>query len=101
MRARYAAYAQSKVRFLIETTHPDSPQWQADKTVWRKELLHFCRRTHFVGLEIRNAGISTSDASTATVTFHAILIQAGKDASFIEKSLFQRQNNKWLYVKAL
>jgi SEC-C motif-containing protein len=101
MRARFAAYAQGKVRFIIETTHPDSPHWQADQVAWRKSVLQFSRQTHFVGLEIRNAGISPTQPNSATVTFHATLIQAGQDASFTEKSLFQRQNNQWLYVKAL
>jgi uncharacterized protein YchJ len=37
----------------------------------------------------------------ATVTFRALLLQGGKDASFTEISLFERVNGRWFYLKPL
>ena len=99
MRSRYAAYALSKVGYIVQTTHPDSPLRPQNEIVWRKDLQQFCRETKFMGLQIVAA--AEIDRQTATVTFRAILWQGGRDASFTEQSLFERVRGRWLYVKPL
>ena len=94
MRSRFSAYALALVRYLIETTDPDGPHYQTDTAVWRKDLKQFCQTTDFVGLNILQ---SASDQ----VTFHAQLTQQGRDASFLEKSLFKQIDGRWLYHSAL
>ena len=99
MRSRYAAYALGKVGYIMNTTHPDSPHYQHNRATWRKELRAFCQNTAFVGLQILETAVL--DSSRATVTFCAILMQHGQDASFTECSQFVQQKGRWLYVKAL
>lgn len=97
MRARYAAYALGKLRYVMQTEHPDSPRLQADKAAFRRALKQFSQTTDFRGLHI--LAQEQLDDTHATVTFHAILQQNGADASFTECSLFEKRNGRWLYVK--
>ena len=81
------AFAKSKVGYLVKTTHPKGSGYEQDKVKWRKSLKAHCQNTQFVGLKI--LATSNDSPTTATVTFHASLIQNGRDASFTEKSLFE------------
>lgn len=89
MRSRYSGYALKLADYIIDTALPAS-----GKKLKRKEILDFCAKTQFLGLEI----IEFVDGQTrATVTFRAILAQGFCDASFEEKSHFIRPHNRWLY----
>ena len=96
MRSRYTAYAINNVAYIINTTHPQSPLYQANTAKWAVELGQFCASTRFERLTVQ----STSSDSTETgwVTFTATLFQGTRDVSFTERSLFRKQNGKWLYV---
>lgn len=98
VRARYAAYALGLVDFIVATTHSDNPSYRRDRQLWLKQLSQFCRSTEFVGLEIITC-LNEDDASY--VTFLAKLRQGDKDASFVEKSLFSKVNERWLYRAAV
>src|SRR5690606_2124565 len=52
MRARYSAYALSRVDFIIDTTHPTSPHFRTDRGPWKADLLAYCRSHHFLGLMV-------------------------------------------------
>lgn len=98
MRSRFAAYALGKVSYIIHTTHPQSPHAQANQKAWRQDLKVFCHQTDFIGLQILHVGDVQGD--TGWVTFRAILMQAGRDVSFTEKSRFEKVNGRWLYYAA-
>lgn len=89
MRSRYAAYALGKVRYVMETT-AEPPE---DRESWRADIQRFCDGTRFTGLEIRSVEPGETEA---WVTFHAVLDQGGRDASFTERSRFVRRE-RWLY----
>jgi SEC-C motif domain protein len=95
MRSRFAAYALGNVGYIVRTTHPKSPHAQTNQKVWRREVKSFCEQTDFLGLQILQ--VSEIQDDVGWVTFHAILMQAGRDASFTEKSRFERVNGRWLY----
>lgn len=86
MRSRYSAYALENVDYILKT----GPQGE----ISRKGIARFCKESSFTGLEI----LETTDD---TVTFKAILEQNGHDASFTEKSLFAKLNERWSYIKRL
>lgn len=90
MRSRFAAYALGKVSYIMRSTHPQSPHYRQDKAAWRRELKAFCRQTDFVGLQILGVGADW-------VMFRAVLLQAGRDVSFVERSRFVEENGRWLY----
>ena len=96
MPARYTAYAIGNVDFLIRTTHPDGPQWNEDRTRWAAELLTYCRSTEFVALAVLEHDVD-EDKGRAHVTFRAELRHEGAPAGFTERSLFVREDGRWLY----
>lgn len=98
MRSRFAAYALGNVGYIIRTTHPQSPHTELDQKIWRQDLKTFCRQTNFLGLQILQAEDAQDDVGW--VTFRAILMQAGRDMSFTEKSKFEKMNGRWLYHSA-
>lgn len=93
MRSRYSAYALGKSRYIIETTHPQSPYFESNQKKWEEGILQFCKTTQFLKLEIVDSGEDW-------VHFIAHLKQA-ENFPLEEKSHFQKINGKWLYVKKL
>ncbi len=98
MRSRYSAYALAQVGYIIKTTHPKSPFQETDQRQWRKRLQAYCARTQYVGLQILN---QETIGDTATVTFHAMILDGGADGSFTEKSAFERVKGRWLYLDSV
>jgi SEC-C motif-containing protein len=92
MRSRYSAYALNKPEYLMLTTHPTSPHHKDNRQVWARQIGAFSTGTRFAGLEIL---AMTADS----VTFHAILFEGEKDASYIERSLFAQHDGRWKYIK--
>lgn len=94
MRSRYAAYAKKLADYIIHTTHPANPSYTLDLPKWRSDILQFCAKTAFTGLDILEF---IDGENKASVTFTAHLVQDGRDATFTEKSAFERVHGKWLY----
>ena len=97
VRARYTAFVLGKVRFIIDTTHPSAPHYQADRGAWRAELQEYCRRVTFEGLELHGHEIDEARGE-AWVTFTVGMRMGGVDAGFSERSRFRRDGNRWRYV---
>ena len=95
MRSRYAAYALHDADYIMETTHRRSPHYVTNKTQWRLDILKFCHDTRFEGLEIME---HIPAPQVAFVMFKAILKQNQRDASFVEKSRFEKVKGRWFYV---
>jgi SEC-C motif domain protein len=91
MRSRYAAYALDLPEYLMETTHRDNPNFRIDRRAWKREIQKFIKGTKFLKLEI----ISFDETQ---VTFAAFLKQNAQELILKEKSLFQKQAGKWLYL---
>jgi len=91
MKSRYSAYAAGNSRYIIETTHPDNPDFTDDLKSWKASIDRFCRGTEFEGLQI----IDWIDGEEeAYVTFSASL----SGGTMIEKSRFLKVGREWLYV---
>jgi len=97
MRSRYSAYSLALANYIIETTHPDHPEVNKKTWDWREDILSFSKETEFLDLEILSF---EEKVNKAYVTFTVFLKQKGKDISYTEKSLFEKQNNIWLYKEA-
>ena len=98
MRSRYCAYAIGQVDHIQRTTHPQSPHWQPNAQTWREELLAFCAQTSFEGLDVHS---SETKGSQGWVHFTAHLVQAGEPLLLEERSLFLKEENRWLYVRGV
>ena len=91
MRSRYSAYALKNAKYIIDTTHPQSPYFDQDRKKWERGILQFSNTTEFVKLEILETGENS-------VHFIAHLRQNGQPLILDEKSLFEKINGKWLYL---
>ena len=89
MRSRYSAYALSLADYIMHTTYQTPPSKE-----WKQDILTFSQKTLFEDLTILEF---IDGEQEARVTFRAQLSQNGKDVSFIEKSLFIKENGKWFY----
>ncbi|HIP03159.1 MAG TPA: zinc chelation protein SecC [Campylobacterales bacterium] len=87
MKSRYSAYVSRETMYIIKTTHWTNPQFNKDRKTWSKELLDFCKTTHFTKLEI-------VDSTYHTVTFKAFTEQG----VLHEKSSFTMVDGKWYYL---
>lgn len=95
MRSRYAAYALGLADYIIETTHPDSSHWVANRKQWLHQIQAFSKQVSFDGLEILE---TKNGESEAFVAFVAHLSKEGTDLTFTEKSRFLKQDQAWKYV---
>jgi peptide deformylase len=94
MRSRYSAYVLNIPEYIVLTTHPASPQYSDDKFSWKRSISQFSRGSSFHRLEI----LDFKEQSTlATVTFTVHLSQKGKDATFTERSHFEKIGSRWFY----
>jgi peptide deformylase len=94
MRSRYSAYALNIPEYIIETTHPASPQYSDNKFSWRRNISQFARHFSFQNLKI----LDFKERDTlAIVSFTAYMSQEGQDATFTEKSYFEKSNKRWFY----
>jgi len=103
MRSRYTAYAIGNINYVIETTHPDGPLYRSDKASWLTELKFYSQHTRFVRLDVFDTteeATAEDDSGQAWVTFRATLTQQDQDASFTERSVFKRHDNKWKYFSS-
>ncbi len=90
MKSRYSAYAVGESRYIIDTTHPDNPDYTEDLTAWKRAIETFSKETEFRRLEI----IEFIDGDKeAFVTFCAIF----GEGSMVERSRFLCKEGRWLY----
>lgn len=94
MRARYAAYVLNLPAYIMQTTHPASLQYCDDQKEWTDHISHFSKNFLFNRLEILSF---KEKEKVATVVFVAHMSQNGQDATFTERSYFEKIQDRWLY----
>jgi len=94
MRSRYSAYVLNLPSYIVKTTHPASPQYSVNKFAWKRKITQFSQNSTFQKLEILEF---KEKESLATVIFTVFLTQNEEDATFTEKSYFEKINDRWLY----
>ncbi|MDX8430416.1 MAG: YchJ family metal-binding protein [Candidatus Algichlamydia australiensis] len=94
MKSRYSAYARNLPEYIISTTHPENPHRNPNQDNWKRSIVAFSEGTEFERLEVLDF---QERGNKATVTFTAYLLQDGKNASFTEKSFFEKIGERWLY----
>lgn len=94
VRSRYAAYVLNLPAYIIKTTHPASLQYSDDHEAWAQEIMRFSKTFLFHRLEVLSF---IEKERIATVTFVAHLTQNGQNATFTERSYFEKIKDRWLY----
>ena len=95
MKSRYSAYAMNNPDYIILTTPPASPKYLQKKFSWKRSISQFSRRFSFNQLEILDFNENNNGA---TVTFTAHLSEKDHDATFTEKSYFEKVKGRWFYL---
>ena len=94
MRSRYSAYALNIPNYIVATTHPGSPQYKENQFLWKRSISQFSKHSTFHRLEVLD---HKEKSNVATVVFTVYLSQNDEDATFTEKSYFEKINERWFY----
>ena len=105
LKARYSAYVERKPDFIIDTTHPSNEEYDEDRDAWRARILDFANAAKFLQLVIYDS--VPVDEETHSITWNArIKVLDGlvderlvETKDFIERSLFVKEDGRWLYLK--
>lgn len=95
MRSRYSAYALNLADYIIATTHPLNSHYSCDVPLWKEEIEAFSRQSVFERLDVLD---HREIQEKAYVVFIAHLKYAGDDATFTERSAFEKIEGRWLYL---
>jgi SEC-C motif-containing protein len=108
MRSRYTAYCKGLIEYIVDTTHPENPLLQKDAGVTlRKDVVATCKKISWDKLVVLESEDDIQDSQESYVTFQTffkVRQQQGQRAqgfhtqTFIEKSRFLKEGDRWLYV---
>ena len=97
MKSRYSAYVANNPEYIINTTHKDNIDYTSNIKEWSESISNFSKYSEFKKLEIIDY---IEGEEISYVTFKATIFQGAIDYSFVEKSKFVKEYNKWLYHSA-
>ena len=97
MKSRYSAYVVKDVKYIINTTDVNNPDFTPETQQWANDIEEFCNNSEFKSLKVLEF-IDGDDM--AYVKFYVNLYIQNQDQSFTEKSEFIKVKNKWLYKNA-
>ncbi|MBV5313182.1 MAG: SEC-C domain-containing protein [Prolixibacteraceae bacterium] len=93
MRSRYVAFTLTNVDYLMLSHHSETRPAKE-----RKSIQKWAESVHWMGLVILNTQSGEASDDIGFVEFRALYMEAGKMQERHEKSLFKRENQKWVYV---
>lgn len=93
MRSRYTAYTLANVNYLM-CSHHSKTRPLKDK----KNIKKWAQSVKWMGLKIVNTEEGTENDDYGMVEFIALYIENGKLNQIHEKSIFEKENNLWVYV---
>jgi len=96
MRSRYTAFTQANVEYLMRS---HSAKTRPNKE--RKSIEKWARSVTWMGLTIIQTQAGEAKDELGYVEFKALYLENGKPEQIHEKSLFQRENGKWVYVSGV
>lgn len=93
MRSRYAAFTVANIDYLMQSHHSSTRPLRQRKSIqmWTESVL-------WMGLVILGTNAGEVNDDIGFVEFRALYVEAGKMQQIHEKSLFKRENQKWVYV---
>lgn len=95
MRSRFSAFALGEVDYLwrtLHSAHADRPEGEA---AFVAAIRRSRQAMKYVRLRVLDHDLA---GERGRVLFHAELYEKGKDRSFLELSLFEREGQAWRYL---
>ena len=96
MRSRYTAFTQANVDYLMRS---HSAKTRPIKE--RKSIEKWAKLVNWMGLTIIQIQAGDANDEIGYVEFKVLYLENGKPQQIHEKSLFQRENGKWVYVSGV
>ena len=96
MCSRYTAFAQANIDYLMRS---HSIKTRSIKE--RKSIEKWAKSVNWMGLTIINTQDGEATDEIGYVEFKALYLENGKPEQIHEKSLFLRENGKWVYVSGV
>ena len=96
MRSRYTAFTLANGNYLMRSHHASTRPNREQKSIekWAKSV-------QWVRLTVLNTDAGEINDAIGYVEFKAVFIENGSLQHIHEKSLFQRQDQKWVYVSGV
>lgn len=92
MRSRYSAYTMANVDYLMLSQHTETRRVNESK-----EIRKWAKSVRWMGLVILKTEAGGAKDNHGYVEFRALYMEAGQMQQIHEKSLFKRENGKWVY----
>jgi SEC-C motif-containing protein len=96
MRSRYVAFTEANINYLMQSHHSKTRPLKD-----RNNIKKWAGSVQWMGLNILNTEGGTADDLRGFVEFRALYLENGKLEQIHEKSLFERENKKWVYVSGI
>jgi len=94
MKSRYSAYTKADINYLILSHHSKTRPTAKE----RNGIKQWAESVRWMQLIIVNTRNGTATDNEGHVEFKALYFEDGQIQQIHEKSLFQRENGKWIYV---
>ena len=96
MHSRYTAFTQANIDYLMRSHAAKTRPIKERKNIecWAKSVV-------WMGLTILCTETGEDSDETGYVEFKALYLENGKPGQIHEKSLFRRENLKWVYVSGV
>lgn len=97
MKSRYSAYTKADINYLMLSHHSKTrPQLNE-----RKGIKLWAESVRWMQLVILNTWDGNASSQEGFVEFKALYFEDGQIGQIHEKSLFQRENGRWVYVSGV
>lgn len=96
MRSRYVAYTSANVDYLMRSHHSTTRP-----TKDRKSIERWAKSVQWMGLVILSTEAGLENDQRGMVEFRALYLENGELQQIHEKSLFEREKGKWVYVSGV
>jgi SEC-C motif-containing protein len=96
MKSRYSAYTKADINYLMLSHHSSTRP-----TKDRKAIKLWAKSVKWMQLIIVNTWDGSASDNEGYVEFKALYFEDGQIKQIHEKSFFQRENKKWVYVSGV
>lgn len=97
MKSRYSAYTKANINYLMRSHHSKTRPSVKE----RSGIIQWAESVRWMQLLIVNTWDGNADDKKGFVEFKALYFENGKIQQLHEKSLFERENGKWVYVSGV
>ncbi len=93
MRSRYTAFTLADVDYLMRSHHSRTRPVKE-----RKSILNWAKSVQWMGLTVLNTSAGQNGDTTGIVEFRALFLENGQLQEIHERSVFELEKGKWVYV---